>query len=153
MTDQEALNLLVDGTADNMLTIQEALNYMANNPVQTTNVSNTLNGVVRPINGTSFQPSTTKAAIVKYTIQIAATLSLVTGQSSTVYLETSADNATWTEVTKFTNGNTGSLTIGLNLTQTITNQLDAYIPATYWVRIRATGNATSTYLTGQEILY
>jgi hypothetical protein len=151
MTDQEALNLLVDGSADNMLTIQEALNALANNPPAV--VSSTNNSVVRPINATAFQPSTTKSSVVKYTIQIAATLSLVTGQSGTAFLETSPNNATWTEVTRFTNGNTGSLTIGLNLTQTITGQLDAYVPPTYWCRIRTTGNATVTYLTGQEILY
>ena len=101
---------------------------------------------------TGFQVSTTNNADVRYTVSIAATISLTTGQTGTVYLETSPNNSTWTTVTEFTNGNTGTLTIGLALAQTLAGQITAYVPAGYYVRLRSTGTATNTYITGQEII-
>jgi hypothetical protein len=110
------------------------------------------NGVSRSFNST-FTPSATKVSQVNYTVQVASSLSLAVGQTGTVFLETSPDGTTWTEVTRFSNGNTGTLAIGLALTQTVSAQLSALVPANYQVRLRTTGTATITYITGQEILY
>ena len=109
----------------------------------------------RSINGTGFQVSTTQYSFVSYCVQIASTLSLSGGQTGTVFLEISPDNSSWTEVTRFVNGNTGSLTVGLNTTQTIASQLSAYIPKGYYVRLRQTssGTPTITYISGQETLF
>lgn len=101
-----------------------------------------------------FVPSSTRDMAVNYSVDVAATLSLTTGQSGTVFLEMSADGSTgWTELARFTNGNSGSLTIGLNLTQTVTGNLGAVIPAGYSVRLRTannTGSPTFTYRSGSE---
>lgn len=117
------------------------------------NVSTVNNGVSRTINGGGFQVSATQTSNVNYTVQVASTLSLVTGQTGSIFLETSPNNSTWTEISRFSNGNTGTLTIGLSLTQTVTSQLNAFVPAGYYVRLRSTGTSSSSYITGQEIIY
>lgn len=103
----------------------------------------------------SFRPSTTRNVLVSYSVSIATTLSLTTGQAGTAILETSTDGTTWSTVSQIANANTGSLTIGLNLTQTITGVLAGVIPANSFARIRTvnnTGTPTFTYVSGQETL-
>lgn len=106
----------------------------------------------------AFQISTARAAQVSYAVDIACALSLTTGQSGTVFLEYADDSGFTTNVVsvnQFSNANTGSLTIGLNLTQTLTGTLSGMIPEGKYVRLR-TANVTSTptftYRTGQEVL-
>lgn len=96
--------------------------------------------------------------MVNYSIDVATTLSLTTGQTGTVFLEY-ADNSGFTtnvvEVGRFVNGNGGSLTIGLNLSQTVTGNVGGMIPANKYARIRTantTGTPTFTYRSGQEVL-
>lgn len=107
---------------------------------------------------TAFQVSSTKDALVSYAVDIACALSLTTGQQGTVYLEY-ADQSGFTtgvtEVTRFVNGNTGSLTIGLNLTQNATGTLTGMIPAGKYARLRTqnnTGTPTFTFRVAQEVL-
>jgi phage-related tail fiber protein len=102
----------------------------------------------------SSQISTTRDAMVSYSIDISATLSISGGQTGNVFLEISPDNSNWTEISRFTNGNTGTLTIGLNITQTNTGAVSGYVPAGYYRRLRtsATGSPTITYRSGQEVL-
>lgn len=116
----------------------------------------TFNYPTRSLN-TAFQPSTTKDVAVAYSVDIACSLSLVTGQQGTVYLEY-ADNSTFTtnvvEVARFVNGNTGTLTVGLALTQNATGTLSGIIPAGKHVRLRTqnnTGTPTFTYRRAQEV--
>lgn len=103
----------------------------------------------------SFRPSTTRMTVVSYSVSIATTLSLTTGQAGSAILETSSDGTTWSQVSQIANANTGTLTIGLSLTQTITGVLAGVIPANNFARIR-TVNTTSTptfaYVSGQETL-
>jgi hypothetical protein len=107
----------------------------------------------RSLNAAGVRLSTTRDALVFYTCQIAATISLTTGQTGTILLQTSPDNTTWATMASFTNGNTGSLTIGLNLTQTAAQQLSCFVPATYYVRLTSSGTATSTITANQlEVL-
>lgn len=114
-------------------------------------VSGINNGVSRTLNS-AFQISSTKPAIVNYSVQIAATLSLITGQTGTVSLQVCATSGgTFVEVCRFTNGNTGALAVGLNLTQTLVGVLSAFIPAGYYVKFVTSGTGASTYITGQEI--
>lgn len=126
-----------------------SLDFIKNKPTlptfYTTNITRSLNS--------SFQPNTSRPCMVTYTVRIAATLSLVTGQSGTVFLETSPDNSTWTEVSRIENGNTGSLTVGLNLTQTVASQVSSMVPTGYYARLRTNGTATFTYVIGQEIYF
>lgn len=115
-----------------------------------TNPTRTLNS--------AFRVSTTRASRVSYAVSIACTLSLVTGQSGTTVLEYADDSGFTTNVVTVQssiNANTGSLTVGLNLTQTITASLTGDIPAGKYVRLRTvnnTGTPTFTFMTAQEVL-
>lgn len=101
---------------------------------------------------TSFQISSTRDAIVNYSLLLAAVLSLTTGQTETASLQISADNSTFTEVARFSNGNTGVLAIGLGLTQSVGGVLSGFVPAGYYVKLVTSGNGTASYITGQEVL-
>lgn len=112
-------------------------------------VNLSVNPVSRPLN-TSFQVSTTNPAMVFYSLQTVSTISLLVGQTATAFLEISPDNINWTEQNRINNGNTGVLSIGLNITQTVIAPLAAMIPKNYYVRIRTTGTGAVSYISGQE---
>lgn len=62
---------------------------------------------------------------------------------------------TYVEQARFSNGNTGTLAIGLGIVQTMAQQLSAMVPAGYYVKListQNTGTPTITYITGQETL-
>ena len=105
-----------------------------------------------------FQISSTRDAFVSYAVDIAATISLTTGQTGTETLQYSDDSGCSTNtitVNSTTNGNTGALTIGLNLTQTATGTISGIIPAGKWVKIltaNTTGTPTFTFRSAQEVL-
>jgi hypothetical protein len=106
----------------------------------------------------AFQISTTRDAIVSYTVDIAATLSLTTGQSGIVTLKYADDSAMTTNVVTVqssVNGNAGTLAIGLDLTQTATATLGGIIPAGKYVKLvtgNTTGTPTFTMRAAQEVL-
>lgn len=105
-----------------------------------------------------FQVSSTRDANVSYAVEVSASLSLSGGTQGTAYLEIFTNSGCTTgtqEVTRFTNGNSGTLTIGLGLTQVISGQLSGIIPAGAWAKIRTqnnTGTPTFTSRPGQEVL-
>ena len=105
-----------------------------------------------------FQVSSTRDSLVNYSVDIATTLSLTTGQSGTVYLEIASDSGFTTnvqEISRAANGQTGTLTIGLGLNQNVTGSLNGYVPVGYYARLRTqnnTGTPTFTYRSGQEVL-
>lgn len=107
---------------------------------------------------TCFQVSATRDAMVSYAVDIAATLSLSGGQQGTVFLEVFTDSGCTTgtqEVTRATNGNTGTLTIGLNTVQTSTARLSGVVPAGMYLRLRTandTGTPSFTSRPSQEVL-
>jgi hypothetical protein len=109
--------------------------------------------------GTAFQISTSRNARVSYAVQIAATLSLTTGQSGIVILEYADDSGFTTNVVTVQSGinaNTGSLALGLNLTQTVMVTLSGDVPAAKYVRVRTvsnTGTPSFTWVNSQEVLY
>lgn len=131
-----------------------ASDYIKNKPTINTrsqsSASRTLNS--------AFQISSTRDTLANYSVDIATTLSLTTGQSGTVFLEIASDSGFTTnvqELARFVNGNTGTLTIGLSLSQNVTGTLSGYIPAAYYARLRTannTGTPTFTYRSGQEVL-
>lgn len=106
----------------------------------------------------AFQVSATRESLVNYSVDISTTLTLITGQSGTVFLEMASDSGFTSDVqelSRFVNGNTGTLTIGLSLTQNVTGNVTGYVPAGYYVRLRTennTGSPTFTYRSGQEVL-
>lgn len=116
--------------------------------------SRVFNYPARTLN-TCFQPSATRDSVVTYSVDIAATLSLTGGQTGTVFLRTYTDASCTTgaqEISRFVNGNTGTLTIGLNITQNATGAISGMIPAGAYARIDTTGTATFTYRSAQEVL-
>lgn len=106
----------------------------------------------------AFQISTARNAQVSYAVGISCALSLTTGQQGTVYLEYADDSGFTTNVvgvTQFVNGNTGTLALGLALTQLNTAALSGMIPAGKYVRLRTqnnTGTPTFTFVSAQEVL-
>lgn len=106
----------------------------------------------------SFQINADRDCLVNYSVDISCAMSLTSGQNGTVFLEIASDSGFTTdvqEISRFTNGNTGVLTIGLSLTQNVTGTLTGYIPAGYYVRLRTsnnTGTPTFDYQSGQEVL-
>lgn len=120
-------------------------------------VTRTFNNPSRSLNS-AFQISTTQDAFVSYAVDVAATLSLVTGQTGTVTLQYADDSGFTTNVKTIqasVNGNTGSLTIGLNLTQTATATVSGMVPAGKYAKLvtaNTTGTPTFTFKTAQEVL-
>lgn len=111
----------------------------------TTSVSRSFNS--------NFQPSASRASLVRYSVEISCALTLSGGQSGTVFLEYSADGSTgWTEAGRFTNTNTGAVIVGVSITNTNAGQITGLIPTAYYVRLRTTGTATITYRSGQETI-
>lgn len=103
---------------------------------------------------TSRQPSTTRDTMVNASIDITSTISLTTGQTGKVSLQY-ADNTGFTtnvvNVQSATNGNTGSLTIGLNLSQVYTAALTGIVPANKFYRL-VTTNVTGTPTYGTPVI-
>lgn len=113
------------------------------------------NYTTRSLN-TCFQVSSTRDAIVTYGVEVQTSLSLTGGQQGTAYLRlytNSACSAGQQEVTRFTNGQTGALTVGLSITQTVTGILHGVVPAGMWAQIVTENNTGSPGFTarpGQE---
>jgi hypothetical protein len=120
-------------------------------------VARSFNYTTRSLN-TCFQVSSTRDAFVSYAVDIGTSLSLLAGQQGTVYMRTYTNSSCTTgtqEVTRFVNGQTGTLTIGLALQQNVTGTLAGIIPAGLWVQLvteNNTGTPTFTARPGQETL-
>ncbi len=132
-------------------------NDLSNKPTIPTVPTRSFSYTTRALN-TCFQPSSTRDAIVNYAVDIATSLSLSAGQQGTVFLEIFTDSGCTTgtqELARFVNGQTGTLTIGLALTQNVTGSLSGVIPAGAYVKLRTqnnTGTPTFTARPGQETL-
>ena len=107
---------------------------------------------------TAYQVSATRWSTVRYSVDISTTVSLTGGAVGRVVLET-ATNAAFTtgvqELQSLGNGNTGTLVVGLVLTQLATACVSGDVPPGNYVRIRTvntTGTPTFTYISGQEVL-
>lgn len=106
---------------------------------------------------TAFQISVTRDSAVSYGVDVSATLSLVTGQTGTVALQYADDSGFTTNVVTVNsavNGNTGTLAIGLGLTQLTTVTVSGIIPAGKYVRLataNTTGTPTFTFRSAQEV--
>lgn len=104
---------------------------------------------------TAYQISTTVYSKVSLGVSISCNLSLTGGQAGTVLLEISPNGSTgWIAITPVSNSNLGSLTIGLNTTQTGGYQLITDLPPGYYYRLTTTNNTgTPTYsFTGGSVI-
>ena len=106
----------------------------------------------------AFQISATQDVSVSYTVDVASTLTLTGGATGTVTLQYADDSGFTTNVKTVqssVNGNTGTLTIGLSLTQTGTCSLSGVIPAGKYVKLvtaNTAGTPTFTFRAAQEVL-
>lgn len=129
-----------------------AVDYIKNKPA-----IRSQSAATRSLN-TIFQVSASRWALVRYSIDISTTVSLSGSQIGSVILEMATNAAFTTGVQtlqSFSNGNSGTLVIGLVLTQLNTACLSGDVPAGNYVRLRTvniTGVPTFTYQVGQEIL-
>lgn len=104
-----------------------------------------------------FQVSSTRDALVSYSVDISTTSTLLAGQVGTVYLRTYTNNTCSTgtqEVARFMNGNTQTLGVSVTMTQNVTGTLTGVIPAGAYVQLVSENNAstpTFTYRSGQEV--
>lgn len=106
-----------------------------------------------------YQISTTRNSFVNYVVTIGVSATIAAQASGTVVLEIASTNSAtpgdWTEISRFTNGQSLSLAIALQSVQTIAGNLSAMIPAGYYVRQRTiNNNGTPTFTAGvqQEVL-
>lgn len=105
-----------------------------------------------------FQISSTRDAMATYAAEISTSISLAGGAQGTIYIRTYTNSSCTTgaqEVTRVSNGQAGSLTVGLNITQTIAFSLSGIIPAGAWVQLvteNNTGTPTFTARATQEVL-
>lgn len=110
-----------------------------------------INNVVRSLD-TSFQISTVSNTLGMYTMQIQSDLVLTTGEAGTIFMETSNDQVDWIELGRVGNNNSGSLGVGVNVSDLITVQISGWVPRGNYVRLRTSGDATFTYVSGQEVI-
>lgn len=105
-----------------------------------------------------FQVSPSRWSNVRYSVDISTTVSLSGGAVGRVVLEMATNSAFTTgvqELQSFGNGNTGTLVIGLVLTQLGTACLSGQVPPGNYVRLRTvntTGTPSFSYISGQEVL-
>lgn len=123
----------------------------------TSSISRTFTNPSRSLN-TAFQVSATQDAFVSYTVDVGATLTITGGQTGTVtlqYADNSGMSTNLVTVQSSANGNTGTLTVGLSLTQTSTAALTGRIPAGKFVRIataNTVGTPSFTFRAAQEVI-
>ena len=117
----------------------------------------TIQTVAAAANGT--QVSATRNAVVNYSVTISTTVSLSGNSSGYVALEICPTNsstaADWIEIGRAPSGQSGTLVIGLVLTQSGAGQLGGIVPIGYYRRIRSvstTGSPVFQYNSGQEVL-
>lgn len=91
--------------------------------------------------------------IVNFSVSINASLTLVTGQTGQIVLQTSPDNASWTTVCTAINGNTGTLSIGINTLNSQTVQMIGTLPPNYYYRLVPSGTATTGMVGGREVAF
>lgn len=123
----------------------------------TSGASRTIQTVAASGNG--WQISSTRASLVRYSCTIVTTSTLLGGQQGTIVLEIAATNSStagdWIEIGRMTNGQTVSLGLAITLVQTNAMQVDGFVPAGYYARIRSindSGTPTFTYNSGQETI-
>lgn len=106
----------------------------------------------------AFQVSTTRDALVNYSVQCTITASIASGQSCDVVLEIATDAAFTAGVQTvgiIGTGQTYTLAVAIQGVQPQTAQVTGYVPAGYYARLRTvnvSGAPVYAYRAGQEIL-
>lgn len=107
---------------------------------------------------TAYQVSSTRNALVFYSVQCTVTASISGGQNCDVILEIASDSGFTTNVQTLSIngvGQTYTLAIALQGVQPQTSVVSGFVPAGYYARLRTvqnTGAPTFLYRAGQEVL-
>lgn len=143
---------VISGLASNAITIVNSdIQYLWNIIYGT--ITPTFNFPSLAVN-TARQMGGSLYGLVTASVDITATLSLVTGQTGKITLQYADDSGFTTNVKivqPSSNGNTGSLTIGLNLGQIVTATVTGMVPAGKYYRILTT-NVTGTPTYGTPVI-
>lgn len=128
-----------------------------NNYITASAITKTINNNVSRTLNSNYTISSTKDAMVSYSISLSVTNPLLAGSSSaSAFLEYSTDGGTtWITVSQVINSSSVALAVTIALTQPNTFVVSGVVPANGLVRIRTTtsGTATATYGRGQEVLF
>lgn len=139
-------NTLTAGT--NITIVGNTINSTASVPAKVFN-----NTVARSLNS-NYTISTTRDALVTYSIAISVTNPLLAGSSTgSAFLEYSTNaGSSWTTVSQVVNASSVGVAVAIALTQPNTFILSGMIPANALTRIRSTtsGTASVTYSLGSE---
>lgn len=164
VADDDAVNLgqlkTIPATYLNATGTRSSTTYLAGDntwkTIPTTPLAPTINNNVARTFGSNFTISTTRNALVNYSITLNAEIILASGTASgSAYLEYSTNaGSSWIIVSNVKN-NFGAGVVTLVAYQTSVDfVLSGFIPANALVRIRTslTSNASATYIRGQEVL-
>lgn len=102
----------------------------------------------RTLNSAGFQPNIDRPCIVTYCVRIVSTSSITGGQAGLVQLLCDSSSAPTTVVCQGRGGQTGSLSIGLTVTDDTVAILQHMVPAGHYCRIvtqNVTGVPTFTF--------
>jgi hypothetical protein len=139
-------------TVDSKGRVTSASNLSFNN-----SPSITIQTVAAAANGT--QLSSTRAAIMDYSVTLVSTATIAGSANGYVILEICSTNSTtagdWAEIGRVSNGQAVSLAITLQSISTGGGQVGGILPAGYYRRLRSvnvSGTPSYTYNSGQEVL-
>lgn len=137
-----------------------ALSYILNKPAASSysnSVSHSIVTTAAAANG--FTVSSTRNAIVSYSVLISTSSTITGGADGKVVLEQCTASCgtagNWTAVGTNSQGQALGLAIALSITQPITQTITAYVPANISTRLRSintAGTPTFTYIGGWELL-
>lgn len=99
----------------------------------------------------NFQPSATKATWVSYSISISCAMTLGGGQTSTVELRSDTSATPTTVRATAANGNSGTLIVGVAITNAQTLPLSHLVPAGHNVRLVSSGSCTVSLVSQTEV--
>jgi hypothetical protein len=103
--------------------------------------------------GSAFQPSATRPVLAIYSARVSCVLTLTSGQAGRVELLSDAANPPTTIRARVAGGCTGTLSVGLALTDTAEAPLVYLVPAAHYVLLRSvneTGTPTYSLTTQAE---
>lgn len=111
--------------------------------------------VIRPVNSTSFTPSTSQSYRVYYNVEVSCTASIGGASSGSVVLQYYNGSSWVNSGGVIKNSNTVTLAIVLNSVTVQGGTISGEFPANTQLRLVSTsaGTTTITYNTGQEVLY
>lgn len=115
-----------------------------------------VNPVTRPVNGTTFTPSTTNNVEARYVIQLQTTSTIGGPSSARVLFQFSEDGgSTWNDGEEAYISNTITLAVILQEVNTIRQTVSAFIPrgALCKLTTTTTGTGSATYQRGAENPY